>query len=115
MIQQLEAIWTGKIVFHSALDQLHRMKDTRKYSVNTMSSMMPFRRSATLYDARDASLFKLSRLRVPRYKHITSTFSLAILLFLYVNTILFEFMKLIIKIDMSWCSYGDRTKSLFWK
>ncbi|KAH0613298.1 uncharacterized protein H6S33_009678 [Morchella sextelata] len=84
VIQQLEAIWTGKIVFHSALDQLHRMKDTRKYSVNTMSSMMPFRRSATLYDARDASLFKLSRLRVPRYKHITSTFSLAILLFLYV-------------------------------
>lgn len=85
VIHQLEAIWTGKIVFHSALDHLHRMKDTRRYSVNTMTDLMLFRRAATLYDARDASLFKLSRLRVPRYKHITSTVSLAILLLLCVG------------------------------
>lgn len=80
-------------MFHSALDHLHRMKDTRRYSVNTMADLMPFRRAATLYDARDASLFKLSRLRVPRYKHITSTVSLAILLFLYVNMLFVRYHK----------------------
>lgn len=42
-----------------------------------------FRKTATLYDARDSSLFKLSRLRVPRYRHITSTLSLVILMLLH--------------------------------
>lgn len=41
------------------------------------------RRSATLYDPREASLFKLSRLRVPRYRQFLSTASFAILLGLY--------------------------------
>lgn len=84
-MRQLDAIWTGNIVFHSALDQAHRIKPERRWpTAGGLSQLMSFRRSATVYDARDASLFKLSRLRVPRYKHITSTFSLAILLLLYV-------------------------------
>ncbi|KAG0129062.1 hypothetical protein HOY82DRAFT_671261, partial [Tuber indicum] len=33
---------------------------------------MSFRRATTVYDTCDATLFKLSRLRVPRYKHIDS-------------------------------------------
>jgi hypothetical protein len=83
-MKQLEAIWNGNIVFHSALDKFHRIKpDKRRPTVGGIAHLMSFRRAATLYDARDASLFKLSRLRVPRYKHVTSTFSLAILLILY--------------------------------
>ena len=42
------------------------------------------RRSVTLYDPRDASLFKLSRLRVPRYRQFLSTCSFAVLLGLFV-------------------------------
>ncbi|KAG0129559.1 cation channel family transporter [Tuber indicum] len=85
VMKQLEAIWTGNIVFHSALDQAHRIKQDKRWpSPGGLTQLMSFRRAATVYDACDASLFKLSRLRVPRYKHITSTFSLAILLLLYV-------------------------------
>ncbi|GAJ14618.1 unnamed protein product, partial [marine sediment metagenome] len=41
------------------------------------------RRSASLYDPREASLFKLSRLRVPRYRQVSSTLSFAIMLGLF--------------------------------
>ena len=46
------------------------------------------RRSATLYDPRDASLFKLSRLRVPRYRQFLSTCSFAVLLGLYLAVLI---------------------------
>lgn len=42
------------------------------------------RRSASLYDPKQASLFKLSRLRVPRYRQFLSTCSFAVMLSLYV-------------------------------
>ncbi|KAL1901871.1 hypothetical protein Sste5346_001575 [Sporothrix stenoceras] len=42
-----------------------------------------YRRTVTLYDPRNASLFKLSRLRVPRYRQFLSTCSLAILIGLF--------------------------------
>ena len=41
------------------------------------------RRSVTLYNPKEASLFKLSRLRVPRYRQFLSTLSFAILLGLF--------------------------------
>lgn len=41
------------------------------------------RRSVTLYDPRDASLFKLSRLRVPRYRQLFSTLSFIAMLGLF--------------------------------
>lgn len=41
------------------------------------------RRTATLYEVQQAGVLKLSRLRVPRYRHVTSTFSLGVLLILY--------------------------------
>jgi len=117
VVQQLEAIWAGTIVFHSAADNLHRSQTQRNalreipipnemtrltvpqtqnasYGTNTQSQMSPdkpprgqqvlSRRTVTLYDPRDASLFKLSRLRVPRYRQFFSTCSLAILLVLFV-------------------------------
>ena len=46
------------------------------------------RRTVTLYDPREASLFKLSRLRVPRYRQFLSTCSLAVLLGLYVAVLI---------------------------
>jgi Ion transport protein len=119
VVQQLEAIWAGTIVFHSAADNLHRkhsgtpqMQEHRKPNDSTQHLLVPgqnvtygsmpsprphpspdkpkgmqqlaqIRRTVTLYDPRDASLFKLSRLRVPRYRQFFSTCSLAILLCLF--------------------------------
>ncbi|KAJ5559171.1 hypothetical protein N7461_003143 [Penicillium sp. DV-2018c] len=96
VVQQLEAIWAGTIVFHSAADSLHRHVDLnlgRALNYGTTSdptgdiatdhSNGALRRSVTLYDPRDASLFKLSRLRVPRYRQFLSTLSFAVLLGLF--------------------------------
>jgi hypothetical protein len=112
VVQQLEAIWAGTIVFHSAADSLHRTRpkantphDAAGYgSINppdafsrlrlgNLPTLPPpqdlatMRRSVTLYDPRDSSLFKLSRLRVPRYRQFLSTASFAILLGLYLAVI----------------------------
>jgi hypothetical protein len=95
VVQQLEAIWAGTIVFHSAADHLHRRAHQaaggRGYGTSTdyngdrvsSSGNATFRRSVTLYNPRDASLFKLSRLRVPRYRQFLSTLSFAVLLGLF--------------------------------
>ena len=120
VVQQLEAIWAGTIVFHSAADNLHRAQPRlpplpgvripdestqhllvpgQNASYGAINSPQPrlspdkqpniyqqilTRRTVTLYDPRDASLFKLSRLRVPRYRQFFSTCSLAILLGLFI-------------------------------
>ncbi|KAL2827534.1 hypothetical protein BDW59DRAFT_55516 [Aspergillus cavernicola] len=101
VVKQLEAIWAGTIVFHSAADSLHRSSAQTRYSrslgsygatsnnalrfsnIKFGSETISFRRSVTLYDPRDASLFKLSRLRVPRYRQFLSTLSFAVLLGLF--------------------------------
>lgn len=116
VVQQLEAIWAGTIVFHSAADNLHRppIKITPHQSQGygaiaprgtngraALDQLHPakqrqhleptafaVRRSATLYDPRDASLFKLSRLRVPRYRQFLSTCSFAVLLGLYLAVLI---------------------------
>ncbi|KAK2751154.1 hypothetical protein FQN57_000230 [Myotisia sp. PD_48] len=105
VVLQLEAIWAGTIVFYSEADSLHRhpalktsRRQTQNYGTNnaqgatfrtTDNVMLPnkgiFRRSVALYNPRDASLFKLSRLRVPRYRHALSTLSYAILLGLFLT------------------------------
>ncbi|KAF9883849.1 hypothetical protein FE257_002740 [Aspergillus nanangensis] len=97
VVQQLEAIWAGTIVFHSAADHLHRspkqsdrMRQPQYGAIaalqlasNPTPKTSELRRSVTLYDPRDASLFKLSRLRVPRYRQFLSTLSFAVLLALF--------------------------------
>lgn len=116
VVQQLEAIWAGSIVFHSAADNLHRPPEkvvpnqNRGYGATgnrgpilqaSPDRLQPAkqrdhlnpvsvatRRSATLYDPQDASLFKLSRLRVPRYRQFLSTCSFAILLGLYLAVLI---------------------------
>ena len=116
VVQQLEAIWAGTIVFHAAADNLHRPStkvvpnQNRGYGslVNGVPALRAspnhlqpakqrdhldsvtilVRRSVTLYDPQDASLFKLSRLRVPRYRQFLSTCSLAVLLGLFVAVLI---------------------------
>lgn len=94
VVQQLEAIWAGTIVFHSAADNLHRQTSrgapagelnygTSRGTNGDHVSSPALRRSVTLYNPRDASLFKLSRLRVPRYRQFLSTLSFAVLLGLF--------------------------------
>ncbi|EOA86888.1 hypothetical protein ACJQWK_09030 [Exserohilum turcicum] len=109
VVRQLEAIWAGTIVFHATADSLHRKPDspqarssnvsgnasprTRSGPPRRKSPPMPapplpppsplLRRTVTLYDPHEASLFKLSRLRVPRYRNLFSTLSFAIMLALF--------------------------------
>ncbi|KAG8527540.1 uncharacterized protein KY384_007692 [Bacidia gigantensis] len=116
VVQQLEAIWAGNIVFHHSADTLHRapVKVTpnqnrgygkfrsgaptlqasedhlqpAKQREHRPPTAFAVRRSVTLYDPRQASLFKLSRLRVPRYRQFLSTCSFAILLGLYLAVLI---------------------------
>lgn len=99
VVQQLQAIWSGTIVFHSYADSLHRPPAKRNVlrgpNYGTMDNdpgkmndaeRVPsamIRRTVTLYDPHEASLFKLSRLRVPRYRQIFSTASFAVMLALF--------------------------------
>lgn len=121
VVQHLEAIWAGSIVFHSAADNMHRRptkiapNQSRSYGTidgmqssqgvpqpNTNPSKLQpakqrehlpsvevtFRRAVTLYNPKDASLFKLSRLRVPRYRNLLSTGSFAVLLGLFLAVLI---------------------------
>ena len=112
VVQQLEAIWAGTIVFHSVADSLHRKPDGAQggqYGTPTgnispgagpsrrlspakqgraqSEPIAVARRTVVLYDPRDASLFKLSRLRVPRYRNLFSTLSFAIMLGLFLSVL----------------------------
>lgn len=113
VVQQLEGIWNGAISFYSSADNLHRqsIKSTApspiartplvqndsertpllqfQKGLETISKQPPVaRRTVTLYDPRNASMFKLSRLRVPRYRQFFSTCSLAILIGLFLAVLI---------------------------
>lgn len=108
VVQQLEAIWNGAITFYSSNDNLHRARggtqgatsadrtdnaDTRTPLLSRPSQKeqtsqlpvhaIPVRRTVALYDPRNASPLKLSRLRVPRYRYFLSTCSLFVMLCLF--------------------------------
>ena len=99
VVQQLEAIWAGTIVFHSAADNMHRKFPftTFQHSYGTLNQPgkelqiqdpSSLRRGVTIYNPKDASLFKLSRLRVPRYRNLLSTISFAVLLGLFLAVLI---------------------------
>ena len=122
VVQQLQAIWAGTIIFHSAADNIHRTSsrsvptrsptpgtiDTIKQALRASASEFylkkkapalrqdatPVRRTVTIYDPRDASVFKLSRLRVPRYRNFLSTCSFAVLLGLYLNVLTHQSLQI---------------------
>ncbi|KXX79166.1 Calcium channel YVC1 [Madurella mycetomatis] len=111
VVQQLEAIWNGAISFCPTSEQPQSLDNApsaagssqsrRQSTVRTpllsgqqpkedparFPSLPPGQRSVTLYDPRSASPFKLSRLRVPRYRHILSTCSLVILIGLFLGVL----------------------------
>lgn len=115
VVQQLEAIWNGAISFYSSADNLHRQTTRGSLSLpvpngrngglngnertpllnfqkglenNKPQVAQPARRTVTLYDPRNASMCKLSRLRVPRYRQFFSTCSLAILIGLFLAVLI---------------------------
>lgn len=105
--QQLEAIWNGAISFSSPREEPQHQRSVssatgsnqsrRQSTVRTpllgeqrakeepvpSQSFAAGRRSVTLYNPRTASIFRLSRLRVPRYRRLFSTCSLMILISLF--------------------------------
>jgi hypothetical protein len=105
VVQQLDAIWSGAISFISSADSLHRelprnspppaangsasKVDARTPLLGSLphkegqASVPPGRRTVMVYDPRQASMLKLSRLRVPRYRSFLSTISLAVLIGLF--------------------------------
>lgn len=108
VIQQLEAIWNGAITFYSSADSLHReappnpfqgmngnaaKPDARTPLLGSLPPKQghfhvpPGRRTVMLYDPRQASMLKLSRLRVPRYRSFLSTLSLAVLIGLFLSVL----------------------------
>ncbi|KAI8954102.1 hypothetical protein F4801DRAFT_534367 [Xylaria longipes] len=113
VVQQLEAIWNGAITFYSSHDNLHRVQvgepgaatsghrsnaDARtpllgRQFLKEQASQLPVhaipvRRTVTLYDPRNASPLKLSRLRVPRYRYFLSTLSLFVMICLFLAVLI---------------------------
>ncbi|KAI0428535.1 hypothetical protein F5Y09DRAFT_284668 [Xylaria sp. FL1042] len=107
VVQQLEAIWNGAITFYSSHDNLHRVSATSDHrgnpdartpllghqSFKEQTSQLPvhaipFRRTVALYDPRNASPLKLSRLRVPRYRYFLSTCSLFVMICLFLAVLI---------------------------
>ncbi|KAI5917784.1 hypothetical protein F4810DRAFT_634465 [Camillea tinctor] len=111
VVQQLEAIWNGAISFYSSQDSLHRnslvLANTARSDQGTRPNertsllggnifketsqlplhAIPVRRTVSLYDPRNASPLKLSRLRVPRYRNFFSTCSLFVLICLFLSVL----------------------------
>ncbi|KAI8635227.1 hypothetical protein F5Y19DRAFT_4761 [Xylariaceae sp. FL1651] len=113
VVQQLEAIWNGAISFYSSHDNLHRAlsgaggatRSDQRGSVDVHTPLLghqsfkeqssqlplhaiPVRRTVALYDPRNASPLKLSRLRVPRYRQFLSTCSLFIMICLFLAVLI---------------------------
>ncbi|KAI0417582.1 hypothetical protein F5X98DRAFT_374717 [Xylaria grammica] len=107
VVQQLEAIWNGAITFYSSHDNLHRVTTTSDQradadartpllghqSFKEQASQLPVhavpvRRTVALYDPRNASPLKLSRLRVPRYRYFLSTCSLFVMICLFLAVLI---------------------------
>ncbi|KAI1151850.1 hypothetical protein F4825DRAFT_451041 [Nemania diffusa] len=113
VVQQLEAIWNGAITFYSSHDNLHRVHAEARGATTSaqrgnadartpllgrqfpkeQASQLPMHeipvcRTVALYDPRNASPLKLSRLRVPRYRYFLSTCSLFIMICLFLAVLM---------------------------
>ncbi|KAI0155003.1 hypothetical protein GGR57DRAFT_103059 [Xylariaceae sp. FL1272] len=108
VVQQLEAIWNGAISFYSSHDNLHRAASPKHNPTGGSDDRtpllgsqvfkeqaeqlplhaIPVRRTVALYDPRNASPLKLSRLRVPRYRQFLSTLSLLIMIGLFLAVLI---------------------------
>ncbi|CAK7271934.1 hypothetical protein SEPCBS57363_004875 [Sporothrix epigloea] len=68
---------------HRPLHQQVKEEPARALAQPSQPHAILYRRTVALYDPKNASLFKLSRLRVPRYRQFLSTCSLAVLIGLF--------------------------------
>ncbi|QSL66709.1 hypothetical protein MERGE_001093 [Pneumocystis wakefieldiae] len=75
VVQILENIWKGNIVFYSGSDKNDFIPES-------------YRKISAIYDSRECSILKLSRLRVPKYRHYMATVSFAIMLALVTATLI---------------------------
>lgn len=81
----MESIWNGSIMFQSSLHKLHRIKFANEDEVLAIG--FGRRGPGITYDYSDASLLKLSRLRVPRYRNILNMLSFCVMLLLYIKVL----------------------------
>lgn len=79
--QVLEQIWNGDIMFQKSLHKLHRIKFSNQEEAWRLGLGRPGPK--LMYNYEDASIFKLSRLRVPRYRHLLNLGSFCGLLCIY--------------------------------
>ncbi|KAI1437953.1 hypothetical protein GGR50DRAFT_570130 [Xylaria sp. CBS 124048] len=124
VVQQLEAIWSGAITFYSWHDNLHRIQTAKGSTTRSDQNgganartpllgrqflkeqpaqlplhAVPARRTVALYNPCNASPFKLSRLRVPRYRYYLSTCSLFVMICLFL-AVLIEHSNLITSLEL---------------
>ncbi|AOW00348.1 hypothetical protein LXG23DRAFT_39146 [Yarrowia lipolytica] len=86
VVAVVQEIWDGSIMFQSSMDKLHRRK--KPDNVFTQELVGYGRRGPGVkYCYEDASLFKLSRLRVPRYRHSIGIVTFAVLIVLYLGVL----------------------------
>lgn len=83
--QVMESIWNGSIMFQSSLHKLHRVKFANEDEVLAIG--FGRRGPGVTYDYSDASVLKLSRLRVPRYRNILNMLSFCVMLLLYIKVL----------------------------
>ncbi|KKA26951.1 hypothetical protein TD95_001233 [Thielaviopsis punctulata] len=79
----LNARFGNQYSHHGNYHTSHNTRHPSGASDENLDSYKPGRRTVSLYDPRHASPFKLSRLRVPRYRSFLSTLSLAVLIGLF--------------------------------
>ncbi|ANB13997.1 Yvc1p [Sugiyamaella lignohabitans] len=92
VIQVLEEIWNGSIMFQTSMHKLHRVKFANEEEV--LASQFGRRGAGIRYNYSDASILKLSRLRVPRYRHLLNLASFCVLLGLYLMVLSSHSMKI---------------------
>ncbi|KAG5358408.1 hypothetical protein CJU89_4968 [Yarrowia sp. B02] len=86
VVHVVQEIWDGSIMFQSSMDKLHRRK--KPDNLFTRELIGYGRRGPGVkYCYEDASLFKLSRLRVPRYRHTIGIVTFAVLIVLYLGVL----------------------------
>lgn len=84
VVAVVQEIWDGSIMFESSMDKLHRR---RKPDSKFVELGYGRRGAGVRYCYEDASLFKLSRLRVPRYRHTIGIVTFAVLIVLYLGVL----------------------------
>jgi hypothetical protein len=100
VIQVLQEIWNGSIMFQSSIHKLHRVKFANEEEI--IASGYGRRGPGIRYKYEDASILKLSRLRVPRYRHLLNLASFCVLLALY----LFVLAKPLITVSTTEVVFG---------